>query len=37
MRRSPTQIFNNPAGYYFNVHSTLHPNGVARGQLAKVQ
>ena len=30
-------IINNPAGFYFNVHSTLNPGGVARGQLAKVQ
>ncbi len=31
------QIMNNPAGYYFNVHSTLNPGGVARGQLQRVQ
>jgi hypothetical protein len=30
-------IINNPSGYYFNVHSTLNPGGVARGQLVKVQ
>jgi PBP1b-binding outer membrane lipoprotein LpoB len=30
-------ILNNPAGYYFNVHSTLNPGGVARGQLVRVQ
>jgi len=30
-------IINNPAGYYFNVHSTLNPGGVARGQLVRVQ
>jgi len=26
-------IINNPAGFYFNVHSTVNPGGVARGQL----
>jgi hypothetical protein len=30
-------ILNNPAGFYFNVHSTLNPGGVARGQLVRVQ
>jgi hypothetical protein len=30
-------IINNPAGFYFNVHSTLNSGGVARGQLVKVQ
>ncbi len=28
-----TNIIANPAGFYFNVHSTLHPAGVVRGQL----
>ena len=28
-------IIDNPAGYYFNVHSSLNPSGVARGQLVK--
>jgi hypothetical protein len=28
-------IINNPAGFYFNVHSTANPGGVARGQLVK--
>jgi hypothetical protein len=31
------QIINNPAGFYFNAHSTLNPGGVIRGQLVKVQ
>jgi hypothetical protein len=30
-------ILNNPAGFYFNVHSTLNPGGVARGQLVRTQ
>jgi hypothetical protein len=30
-------VINNPAGFYFNIHSTLNPGGVARGQLVKVQ
>jgi hypothetical protein len=30
-------IVNNPSGFYFNVHSTLNPGGVARGQLTRVQ
>ena len=30
-------IINNPGGFYFNVHSTLNPGGVARGQLSRVQ
>ena len=29
-------IINNPAGFYFNAHSTLNPGGVVRGQLVKV-
>lgn len=28
-------IINNPAGYYFNIHSTLNTGGCARGQLVK--
>jgi hypothetical protein len=31
------QILNNPSGFYFNVHSTLNPAGVSRGQLVRVQ
>lgn len=30
-------IMANPSGYYFNVHSTLNPGGVARGTLSRVQ
>jgi hypothetical protein len=29
------EIIANPAAYYFNVHSTLNPGGVARGQLVR--
>jgi len=28
-------IIDNPAGFYFNVHSTLNPGGVIRGQLVR--
>ena len=30
-------IVNNPAGFYFNVHSPLNPGGFARGQLVRIQ
>jgi hypothetical protein len=30
-----TNIINNPASYYFNVHTALNGGGVMRGQLAK--
>ncbi|HET9468183.1 MAG TPA: CHRD domain-containing protein [Vicinamibacterales bacterium] len=30
-------IFNNPAGNYFNVHTTLNGGGAVRGQLVKVE
>jgi hypothetical protein len=29
------QVIANPAGWYVNFHSTLHPGGVIRGQLTK--
>jgi hypothetical protein len=28
-------IINNPAGFYFNVHSSANPGGVVRGQLVR--
>lgn len=30
-------MLNDPAGFYFNVHSTLNPGGFARGQLTRIQ
>jgi hypothetical protein len=30
------RILSNPAGFYFNVHSTLNPGGFARGTLTRV-
>ena len=30
-------LMNNPAGFYFNVHSPLNPGGFARGQLTRIQ
>jgi hypothetical protein len=30
------RILTNPAGFYFNVHTTLNAGGVARGQLSRV-
>jgi hypothetical protein len=30
-------VTNNPAGYYFNVHTPLNPAGAVRGQLTRVQ
>jgi CHRD domain len=30
-------IVDNPAGYYFNLHSPLNPGGVVRGQLTRIQ
>ena len=32
-----TSIINNPAGFYFNVHTALNPGGVMRGQLVRTQ
>ena len=32
-----TLIFNNPSGFYFNVHTALNPGGAARGQLSRTQ
>jgi len=29
------ELLTTPAGFYFNVHTTLSPSGAARGQLAK--
>jgi CHRD domain len=29
------QIVDNPAGFYFNIHTATNPGGVARGQLVK--
>lgn len=30
-------ILDNPAGHYFNVHTTLNPGGAIRGQLSRTQ
>ena len=30
-------ILENPAGWYFNVHSPVNPGGFARGQLTRIQ
>ena len=30
-------IINNPAGFYFNVHTALNPGGVIRGQMIRQQ
>jgi hypothetical protein len=32
-----TSILNNPAGFYFNIHTALNPGGVMRGQLVRTQ
>ena len=29
------QIIDNPAGFYFNVHTPLNPSGAVRGQLTR--
>lgn len=31
------QIIANPAGFYFNAHTTLNPGGAVRGQLTRTQ
>ena len=31
------RMLDNPMGFYFNLHSTLHPDGVIRGQLIRTQ
>ena len=31
------RMLDNPMGFYFNLHSTLHPTGVIRGQLIRTQ
>ncbi|HTI41080.1 MAG TPA: CHRD domain-containing protein [Vicinamibacterales bacterium] len=31
------QIINNPAAFYFNVHSPSNPGGFSRGQLTRIQ
>jgi hypothetical protein len=30
-------MLDGPAGFYFNVHSSIHPGGVIRGQLTRTQ
>jgi hypothetical protein len=30
-------LINNPAGFYFNIHSPRNPGGFARGQLTRIQ
>src|SRR2546426_4587243 len=30
-------IIDNPAGYYFNIHTPANPGGVARGQLTRIR
>jgi hypothetical protein len=38
IRQSQAQtVMNNPAGYYFNMHSPANPAGVIRGQLVRVR
>jgi hypothetical protein len=32
-----TRILNNPASFYFNVHTAANPPGVARGQMVRTQ
>ena len=30
-------MLNDPAGFYFNVHTTLNQGGAIRGQLSRIQ
>lgn len=32
-----TNIYNNPAGHYFNVHTPANPGGAVRGQMVRTQ
>ena len=32
-----TNIMNNPAGFYYNVHTAANPGGVMRAQLVRTQ
>jgi hypothetical protein len=32
-----TNMLNDPAGYYFNVHTTLNLGGAVRGQVVRLQ
>ena len=36
-QQQATDIYNNPGGFYFNVHSNLNGGGFARGQLTRTQ
>ena len=36
-QENATNIYNNPAGFYFNVHTPVNPGGAVRGQMVRVQ